>query len=378
VIFKLTAEQIVQRWAEAAPERIRKAYDEGMYDEEFPLLLSRFERSDYKQGSVGLVPQERRYAAVWTDYETGEIIEDDGTYERAALVARWRLKSGEIVGYGPGERALPTVRTLNEAERLEFAAWATMIDPPIRTTTNNVVGDLNLAAKGVTVLRKMDDTAPWDLRPDLNHHMIQLEDKRYQVRSIFHYHQLELPAREQVGQMTAYEVQKRTEQLYRALGPTVLQLQADVLNPLIQRVFGLMYRKQALPEMPLELAAQDIEITYVGPLVAAQKSTELEAVERFVMDTAVLAKYLADFGGSEALDILNVDALQKRRAQQLGVPAVILRTDQEIEEIREERAELAEQEQEARMALSASEAMANVGKAVGQDTLAAEVAQEEA
>jgi hypothetical protein len=341
--FDMTSEQLLQKFGDKAPKRAKDYVSEGQPDRKVKVLLCRFRRNFDDRPEGMLLPKERPFAEVWINYADKEIIHDGGTYEQASFCGRWRRKSEDILGYGPGERALPTIRTVNEAERLELAAWAKVIDPPIKTTQNNVVGDVDIKSKGITVVRDMANTDQWDLRPDLNHHMIQLEDKRYQIREIFKYHALELPAREQVGEMTAYEISKRVEQIYRALGPTTIQQQADVLNGMMARVFGIMYRKNALPKVPDKYAGEELRINYIGPMALALRSVEIDAIDKYVADSMALAAN----GVPAAMDYVDIDAAQKYKARITGVPAIIIRDDDEVADIREARAELEQDQAEA-------------------------------
>jgi hypothetical protein len=364
--FDMTAEQWVQKFAERAPSRAHQAMDEGEPDKIIIALVCRFRRALKEKPTGPLPPQDRPWAEVWIDYSSKELVDDNGTYEQAVYTTRWRKKSQDIMGYGPGERALPTITTLNTAERLELAAWAKAIDPPIKTTANNIMGDLQMKAKGLTVVRKMDEIGQWDIRPDLQHHMIQTEDKRYQIREIFRYHSLELPPREQVGEMTAYEVSKRVEQVYRALGPTVVQTQADLLNPMLQRLFGIMYRKNALPPLPEALRDEQVQINYVGAMALAQRAVELESIDRFVADALALAQS----GQPQATDIVDFDKTQRYKAEVMGVPAVVTRSVAEVAEIRRIREAQVQAAQAQQQALQASQTMKNMGQAVGQETMA--------
>ena len=369
--FDMTAEQMYQKFGKGAGEQVMHLMEQGKYDQFLKVLCCRFPRLLEKPPPDGpQLPKERKFAEVWINYSHKALILDEGTYEQAIFTGRWRRKSEDMLGYGPGERAIATIRTVNEAERLELSAWAKVIDPPIKTTQNNIIGDLDIRSKGITVCRDLDETNEWDLRPDLNHHMIQLEDKRFQIRDIFKYHSLELPPREKVGEMTAYEIAKRIEQIYRALGPTVVQLQADVLNPLVQRAFGIMYRKGALPQLPSEIAAElrgNLRVEYVGPMALAAKSTEIDAMDRFTAD----ALAMAESGLPAALDIIDFDRMQRYKANIMGVPAVALRSEAEVKTIRNERQLAAEAAQQQQAALAQSETIKNMGQGVGPENMAA-------
>lgn len=367
--FEMTAEQLVAKFGARAPKRAHDQMAEGKPDSKTQVLICRFPRYLETRPSGPLFPTERPWAEVWVNYSDKEMIFDGGTYEQAIFSGRWRKKSLDIMGYGPGERALPTIRTVNEAERLELAAWGKVIDPPMMTTMNNVVGDVNLRSKGVTVVRRMDEFAAIGIDPDLNHHMIQLEDKRFQIRDIFMYHQLELPPREQVGEMTAYEVSKRVEQVYRALGSTATQQQADVLQHLINRVFGMMYRKGEFPPLPAEVGEGTLSIRYIGPMGIAARATEIEAIDRYMGDAVSLAEVRP-----ESMDLVDFDAAQRIKAEITGVPAIIVRDRDDVQKIRDDRDAALEEQRQTELAAQRASAFKDVGAAVGTENMAAAMA----
>lgn len=370
--FDMTAEQLVVKFGARAPKRAHDMMAEGKPDHKVKVLLCRMPRHlEQRPTAPVLFPRERPWAEVWVNYSDKEMIYDGGTYEQAIFTGRWRRKSIDIMGYGPGERALPTIHSVNEAERLSLAAWGKNIDPPMKTTQNNVLGDVDLRSKGLTVVRRFDEFGQMEIQPDINYHLLNLEDKRFQIRDIFHYHQLELPAREAVGEMTAYEVAKRVEQIYRALGPAAVQVQADVLNGLINRVFGIMLRKGALPALPEGLEGQQLQIQYVGPMGMAARATEIEAIDRFIGD----AMQLAEGGQQAAMDNVDLDAAQRYKAEITGVPELIVRDKDKVTEIREDRAALEAQQAQAEQGQMQSQSLKNLGDAIGTDNLAAGLAE---
>jgi len=362
--YAMTCSQMMDKFGDKCPPDVSKCVEEGNPDKPMKVLRCRFRR-DRDVPSTMMLAKDRPWAEVWICQTTKELIDDSGTYEKASFFARWRKKSGDQYGYGPGERAHPTVATVNKSVSLELAAWAKAIDPPIKSVRGNMVGDLDIRAKGITTVRKMDETQPWDMRPDLNHHMIQLEDNRLQIREIYYYNQLELPPREAVGQMTAFEVAKRVEQVYHALGATLIQLQSDLLNPLIQRLFGIMYRKNALMPVPDALAqmGSELRVEYVGPLAMAQKSGQIEAIDRFIMESAAMAKE----GYTDAIDVIDVDKAQILKATLMGVPAKVLRSKDEIKTLRDERKAAIDQQVQQDQAVQKSEVAKNLGQGLGPD-----------
>lgn len=368
--FELTAEHWVQRFGENCPPDIKKANEENP-DKKFPVLVFWFERALTAEPSGDLLPKERPWAEVWIDCTSKAIVVDGGTYEKPFFVARWRKKSHDIMGYGPGERALPTLRTINRAEELELAAWAKSIDPPMKTTMNNIVGNLNAKTAGLTTVRNIDNLELLGVDPDIQHHMIELEDKRNQVREIFRYHSLELPPREQVGEMTAYEVAKRVEQVYRALGPVVVQSKADVLNDMMQRVFNLMYRKGQFPPPPrsVKRSKTGINIQYVGAMAMSQRAIEIEAIDRFVADAIALEQS----GAVGAMDIVDLDNAQRHKATIMAVPAIAMRSTADVMKIRQARAAAQQRAAQQQEMMNQADALNKLGGAVGEETMKAAV-----
>ena len=103
------------------------------------------------------------------------------------------------------------------------------------------------------------------------------EDRRQRVRRIFFWEQLQLPTGKT---MTATEVERRWDTMRRILGPTLGRLESEFLNKIIGLTFAMMLRRGAFTQPPPELAGQDLDIEYEGPLARSQKSSRLSALEQ--------------------------------------------------------------------------------------------------
>ena len=152
--------------------------------------------------------------------------------------------------------------------------------------------------------------------------------------------------------MTATEVQVRYEMMQRLLGPTLGRFQSEFLNPLIERVFGIMLRDGALGEAPEILTNQQMDIEYVGPLARSQRMEEGVAIERLYQ----MAFNIAQVDPS-IMDNIDHDAAVRLRATLLGVPKSIMRDPDEIEEQREAQAMAQAQQQQMAQAQQATEAV---------------------
>ena len=122
------------------------------------------------------------------------------------------------------------------------------------------------------------------------------------------------------------------------------RLQSELLQPLIQRSFKLMLRKGRLNVPPEELQGQDIDIEYVSPLAKAQKLTDLQSMMRGLEVLLQLGQSLP------VMDYIDDDGLVKYLVDVAGMPAKVIKSNEEVAALREQQAQqqaqLAQQQQE--------------------------------
>jgi hypothetical protein len=158
--------------------------------------------------------------------------------------------------------------------------------------------------------------------------------------------------------MTATEVAQRAEEKMRILGPTLGRLQVELLNPLVIRVFNIMLRNNLFQQPPEILADQEIDVEYISPMALAQKGQELNSIIRG----------LEIFGQVGAVapvtDYIDPQGLVKEIIKILGIPAKVIRSDAEVQEITEQKQAAQEQQQQMMNAMQESQVAKNVAPAV--------------
>jgi hypothetical protein len=146
--------------------------------------------------------------------------------------------------------------------------------------------------------------------------------------------------------------------MQRLLGPTLGRFQSEFLNPLIERVFGIMFRANAFLPAPQIISGQNIDVEFIGPLARSQRMEEATAVERLYE----LAMQLAQ-ADPAVLDIINSDVAIRMRAELLGVPKTVLRGPDEVAQIRQTREQIAAQQMQAEQAQQMANAMQSNARA---------------
>jgi hypothetical protein len=163
--------------------------------------------------------------------------------------------------------------------------------------------------------------------------------------------------------MTATEVNVRWEMMQRLLGPTLGRLKTDLLDPLIQRTFNILYRANLLAPLPEELAGADLDIEYNGPLPRAQQANTAMAIEQWIRGVAELAQI-----NPQALDIVDWDKAMREIAKLRGVPAKAVASEEDVARGRAEK----QQQQDAMMTIQGAQGAGDAMKAIGEGMQAIE------
>jgi hypothetical protein len=358
--FKLTVRQAVEMWG----NKLDKKYFEMLETQpekrfEFLHCVGPRDPKEVRLNDAGLAPGDRRpYYSVYIDIQQKQIIDEDGYYEFPFYVTRWQTMTGEVYGRGPGHTALPDIMTLNKVRELSLRAAAKMIDPPMITTMQNVIGNLDIRPQSASVVRNINDIKELSSVSRIDVTQFELQDLRNAIKSTFFLDKLLLPPRTETGEMTAHEIERRLEQMQRVLGPTLSRLNSEFLSPLIIRAFKILLRENMLPQAPelVQRLGVDIDITFVNQLSRAQQTDEINNIRRWIQESMELAQL-----NPQALDYVNADAIIKFIAKTRGVPESAVMNDKDVQALREERAKA----QQAQLALQSAQVLGDVAAKTG-------------
>ena len=375
--YKLTARQAIQEFGEEnVGEKILESVKEKP-DKEFNFIHAVEPTEDYER-AVGKSNTKLPVHSCHVCTEDKMVVRTGGYNEFPYLVPRWSKATGEIFGRSPSYNALPDIKTLNKAVEIGLKAWAKAIDPPLLVQDDGVIGRVRMTPAGITVVRHDGAIKPLQIGSNWQITDMKENQLRTSIRQAYYSDQLQL---QDGPQMTATEVQVRYELMQRLLGPTLGRFQSEFLNPLIERTFGIMLRAGALLPEPEVIQGQKIDVEYVGPLARSQRMEESVAIDRLYE----LAMNVVQVDPS-IMDNINHDEAIRLRGDLLGVPKIILRARDEVEELREQRqqAQIAQQQAEqqqqaAQAALTQGQAMSEMGTPEAQEGMAQaeQAAQEE-
>jgi hypothetical protein len=284
------------------------------------------------------------------------LLKEKGFNEFPYAVPRWNKNSGEIYGRSPGMKAMPDIKMLNAIMRDTIRSAQKVTDPPLMVPDDNMGSPIDMTPGGINPYRAgtQDRIFPLETRGQPRIGFDVMQDVRNRVKASFFIDQLQL---READRMTATEVNQRTDEHLRLLGPILGRMNFELLQPLITRVIGIMKRKKLLPpDVPQELQDIQLEVFYSSQIAKAQRLAEANNFNRFVASMAPLAEVQP-----EVNDNFDFDIAAKKLARLHGVDEEILIDDEDVESAREERASQQAQEQAQQQQMLDAETISKVG-----------------
>jgi hypothetical protein len=329
--FTLPARIAVRLWGDRVGDEVaKKALTRP--EEPVQVVHAIYPRTDRRPGRVDGLSMPWASCYVLAGDSGGQLLSEGGYREFPALVPRWAKSSGETYGRGPGHTAYGPTRSLNRLRELLLEASAKAVDPPLLQKHEAVIGDVTLDPAGINVVYEDNAVQALDLKGRFDVGKVEKEDLRAEINDAFFVRYLQLVDK---TQMTATEVVHRQEEMQRLLGPTFGRLSVELLRPLVERGFALMYRANAFPPPPLVLqqTGAELDTVFEGPLARAQKSVDLLAIQR----KNVWLGEQVSLGNSTAADLFDADEEGRQLAGILGVPADIVRGKPQVDALRKAR-----------------------------------------
>ena len=281
---------------------------------------------------------EERYDFFVIDAEHEEVIhyeQFEGNGSNPFICFRWSKASGEVYGRGPLVNALSAIKTTNltielvlENAQMAISGIYQMDDDGVMNTDtiNLVPGTIIPKAMGSAGLQ------PIRAAGDFNVANLILNDMRNNIKRALYNDMLGDPNKTPAS---ATEVAERMADLSRRIGSAFGRLQAEMVQPILQRVVHIL-KKQGRIEVPT-LNGREVKVRSVSPLAQAQANQDITSVSR----------YLQMVGGTFGPEVLNLliksEDVAVYLAKKFGVPDSLVRDGVE----REALAQAAQQYQQA-------------------------------
>jgi hypothetical protein len=338
--YQNTAMQVVTEFGDKASQTVRDIAAKTS-QKLIPLVRAIYPRKVYQVGAT--MGKNKKFASCTLERDTKHILRESGYDEMPCIVPRWTLLPNSVYAVGPMFDALPDVRELNDLVYLEKAGIEMAVAPPLKVVDDGVVNarSVKIGPRKMIVVNSMDSIEPLYDGARIDIAWSAKDSLQKAIRRTLMADQLQPqdgPA------MTATEVHIRMQIIRQLLGPRYGRMQAEWLNALVQRTFGIALRMGRFAPMPDSLMSKVAGVRYLSPLARAQQLEEVTATERLFANAGAMMAIKPDVA-----DMLDGDEALRGMGKALGVPSKVLRSVDDVAKLREMRAQ-----QEAQMAQAAA------------------------
>ena len=290
----------------------------------------------------------------WEKGAKDEVLSLTGFEEKPFFVPRWEVIGQDTYGQCPGMDALADIIQLQQETIRKAQGLDKMVNPPIvadssvRRTPSLIPGGVTYAPSSSTVGAKALYQPNLPIG-ELSQDLAQLE---YRIRETF-YNDLFKMISQLATVRSATEIDARMQEKLILLGPVLQSFTKEVLDPVVTRLAAILQRRGMIQPPPTQL--QGIEIRYSGILHEAQKAATIGSLERFIQ---VIGSMISVW--PQAGYVLDPNKAIRAYGDQLNVPAVVMRSADDVDRIVQEMEERQRQEQALAQGKELTEAAKNL------------------
>ena len=287
--YSLTVWQVVERFGiDNVSMATEQAYKNGQYDTWVVLIHVIQPNIDYKEGAPGRKGKPIMSCNYERDVEDGDnhvFLSEGGYFEQPVVAPRWGIRGSDVYGDRcPAMEALGDVKQLQFETLRKSEAIDKLVDPPMQAPPQLKNQPWSTLPGGVSYIDQTQlqgGLRPiYEVNPRLNEMMLDIVDVQRRINDAFYVDLFRMLSLTDRREITAREVEEKHEEKLLMLGPVLERLHNELLDPIIDRIFGIMGRNNMLPPPPQELQGIDLRVEYISVLAQAQRSVGIGAIER--------------------------------------------------------------------------------------------------
>ena len=289
-------------------------------------------------------------AVYWLDPRHNKIIDESGYDTFPFAIFEWDMLPDFAYSTSPAQNAMPDIKGLNIAKKTSWQIAQTSAEPPMKVSED--IRQVNITPRGFTYVSSADQTIE-PIRTGENYPITLevLADMKQDIKDWFNV-DFFLMLQSKQGKMTATEVMELQGEKAATLATLIVNLN-DALFKIIEQSFSVLLKAGAFPQMPLALQQNgSLKIDFMGPLAQAQK--KYHTMGGIVQATQVASGIMQMFPNSG--DFIDGDELMRSALEGQGMPANVIREEDDVKKLRTQRLEMqqAQQQQQQQVAMAQS------------------------
>ena len=320
------------------PDKLKADFAAGKYDTQYCFIHAVIPQDDAQEK----LPPGMRWASYHVCVDNKALLRPpSGYFSFPYAIGRYITEPGEIYGRGPGITVLADIKTINQMSKANLRAAELTVTPPLLAPSlDNLTGGVKFMPGAVNYGAMSPDgkplLAPINLAGNLPIGLEAEEQRRQVIHRAYLVDLFEILVRE--PGMTATQALLRAQERGMLLAPILGRMQAEMISPTVERELDIIARAGLLPPLPDELAQGGglvLSIEYDAAINRAQRSEEATAIMQTLEMTLPLAQ--ADPGVTKLFKFTEVG---RELAAINGMPAKLLRSQEELQQIEAAEAEM--------------------------------------
>lgn len=275
-----------------------------------------------------------------------------GFFEKPAVAGRWDLVSNDAYGRSPAMDGLGDQKQLQLETRRKAQAIDKMVNPPLVADIQLKNQPASLLPGGMTYIAGFQQSGKpaiasiYDTKFPVGEITEDLNEIRDRLNKVFFNDLFRVASQfETRSNVTAMEWDMRKAESMIMLGPVIERIDNESLSPTLMRVWGIMSRAGIFPPPPAEISGAPINIEFVSMLAQAQSAAESAGIERLLQIAGGLVAVKP-----EVMDNIDTDFALDKYSTLLGNDPRLMRSPEQLAEIRQARAQQQQQAMQAEIA----------------------------
>lgn len=362
--FSMTVRQVITEFGmDAVSDTVKSQWNSGQYGQWVNVVHAVYPNLDRQTGK--LEAKHKAYKSVYYEATSTDdkLLRESGYDEFPIMAPRWEVNGEDVYGSScPGMVALGSVKALQLLQRRKAQMIDKITNPPLQAPASIKSQRISTIPGGITYLSMSG--AENEIKPlfqipggATNGLLEDIQDTRQIIDHAYFVDLFRMMQTVNTRSMPVEAVAEMREEKLLMLGPVLQRLDSELLDKLINRTFSVMAENNLLPVPPDEMQGMQLKVEYISVMAQAQKAIGVSSIERFIGFTSGIGQFK-----QEALDKINVDETIDAYAASIGVPPSVVATNEQVAQIRENRAQqqaMAQQMQMAQAAVGGAQALSN-------------------
>ncbi|EGT3621494.1 phage tail protein [Morganella morganii] len=362
--FSMTVRQVIAEFGmDVVSDTVKSQWNSGQYGQWVNVVHAVYPNPDRQTGK--LEAKHKAYKSVYYEANSTDdkLLRESGYDEFPIMAPRWEVNGEDVYGSScPGMVALGSVKAQQLLQRRKAQMIDKITNPPLQAPASIKSQRISTIPGGINYLPMADvnnQIKPLFQIPanGTNGLLEDIQDTRQIIDHAYFVDLFRMMQTVNTRSMPVEAVAEMREEKLLMLGPVLQRLDSELLDKLINRTFSVMAENNLLPVPPDEMQGMQLKVEYISVMAQAQKAIGVSSIERFIGFTSGIGQFKPD-----ALDKINVDETIDAYAASIGVPPSVVATNEQVAQIREQRAQqqaMAQQMQMAQAAVGGAQALGN-------------------